>query len=154
MMPPDTTGIRFPPPLVYLAALLVGYVVSRLVPVAFLPREVAYAVGGTLLALWLIVAGSAIVLFRYARTSINPTVPTTALVVSGPFRFTRNPMYLGLAFFYCGIAIFLQAPWALMLLPLVLLIVQRLFIEREERYLERKFGAEYLRYKERVRRWL
>ncbi len=83
-----------------------------------------------------------------------PWRPTTALVVGGPFRFTRNPMYLGTTLLYIGIAILAQALWALVLLPFVLMIVQRGVIEREERYLEGKFGADYLRYKQRVRRWL
>jgi len=150
----DSSGIRVPPPLFYLAALAVGYVGSRLYPVAFLPRSLAYPLGGILLALWLIVSVPAIISFRRAGTSINPRVPTTALVTGGPYRFTRNPMYVGLTLFYGGMAMLLQTLWALVLLPLVLIVAQRLFIEREERYLEKKFGAEYRQYEVRVRRWL
>ncbi len=89
-----------------------------------------------------------------AHTSPKPWLPTTTLVVGGPFRFTRNPLYLGMTLFYIGVAILAQALWAFVLLPFVLMIVQRGVIEREERYLERKFGTDYLRYKQRVRRWL
>ncbi len=150
----DTAGIPVPPPLVYLAPLAVGYAFSRLYPVRFLPPVMADVLGGILLALWLAVAIPAILMFRRARTSINPRVPTMALVSTGPFRFTRNPMYLGLALGYSGVAILTQAWWAFVLLPLVLVVIQRTVIEREERYLERKFGSDYLRYRQRVRRWL
>ncbi len=150
----DTAGIPVPPPLVFLVPLAVGYVFSRLYPVRFLPPAAADLLGGLLLALWLAVTVPAILTFRRARTSINPMVPSTALVVTGPFRFTRNPLYLGLAFGYSGVSILTQAWWAFALLPLVIVVMQRAVIEREERYLERKFGQEYLQYKQRVRRWL
>jgi protein-S-isoprenylcysteine O-methyltransferase Ste14 len=80
--------------------------------------------------------------------------PTTALVTSGPYRLTRNPMYLGMAFLYAGLALSFGVTWSLAFLPLVLLAVDRLAILREEHYLEAKFGEEYRRYKARVRRWL
>ena len=83
-----------------------------------------------------------------------PMKPTTALVTSGPYRVTRNPMYVGMAFLYAGLALSLGVIWALALLPAVLLMVDRLVIAREERYLEAKFGEEYRDYKRRVRRWL
>ncbi len=89
-----------------------------------------------------------------AGTSIKPTVPTTALVTTGPFRFSRNPLYVSVTLFYLGIAIAARSLWALALLLVVLVVMQRGVIDREERYLERRFGADYLRYKERVRRWI
>jgi protein-S-isoprenylcysteine O-methyltransferase Ste14 len=76
------------------------------------------------------------------------------MVTEGPFRYTRNPAYLSMAMIYAGISSLANALWAILLLPATLLVVQRGVIEREERYLERKFGEEYLRYKERVHRWL
>jgi len=150
----DTAGIPVPPPLVFLAPLAVSYVFSRLYPVRLLPPLAADLLGGLLLALWLAVSIPAILTFRRARTSINPMAPSTALVVTGPFRFTRNPLYLGLVFGYSGVSMLIQAWWAFVLLPVVLVVMQRAVIEREERYLERKFGEDYIRYKERVRRWL
>ena len=150
----DTAGIPVPPPLVFLAPLAVSYVFSRLYPVHLLPPLAADLLGGLLLALWLAVSIPAILTFRRARTSINPMVPSTALVATGPFRFTRNPLYLGLAFGYSGVSILTQAWVAFVLLPFVLVVMQRTVIEREERYLERKFGRDYLQYKQRVRRWV
>ena len=89
-----------------------------------------------------------------ARTPIDPRKSVARLVTHGPFRFTRNPSYLSFAVYYVGIASLVNTRWPLFLLPLVLLVVQRGVIEREEQYLERKFGQEYLRYKARVRRWI
>ena len=80
--------------------------------------------------------------------------PTTSLVFTGPYRWTRNPMYLAMLLLYIGIALLFDIVWALVLTPLVMLLVVRLVIRREERYLEGKFGEEYRQYKGRVRRWI
>jgi protein-S-isoprenylcysteine O-methyltransferase Ste14 len=89
-----------------------------------------------------------------ARTTFNPWVASTAVVSSGPFAFTRNPIYVGDALIYVGCAVIFDSLFALLLLPLVLAIVYLGVISREEAYLERKFGATYMDYKCRVRRWL
>ncbi|MBV8230410.1 MAG: isoprenylcysteine carboxylmethyltransferase family protein [Planctomycetaceae bacterium] len=94
----------------------------------------------------------AVATFRRLGTTPNPAGPTTALAVGGPYRFTRNPMYLGLVFLMAGLEFLANALWPLVLLPVV--IVRRAVIDREERYLTAEFGEEYLRYKARVRRWL
>jgi protein-S-isoprenylcysteine O-methyltransferase Ste14 len=104
--------------------------------------------------LWLVLDGGAMLRFRRAGTSMVPLNPSTALVVSGPYRFTRNPMYLGMAFLYVGLAFALGVIWALFLLPLVIAAVDQLVIAREEAYLVRKFGQPYCDYMARVRRWL
>ena len=75
-------------------------------------------------------------------------------MIAGPYKITRNPMYLGLAFVYLGIGLADQSVWALVLLPVVLAIIQRLAIEPEEAFLEKRFGADYINYKERVSRWI
>jgi protein-S-isoprenylcysteine O-methyltransferase Ste14 len=80
--------------------------------------------------------------------------PDTALVTSGPYRFTRNPMYLGMAFLYVGFAFAFGVIWALAFLPAVIVVVDRFVIAREEPYLERNFGQAYRDYKARVRRWV
>ena len=99
-------------------------------------------------------AASAMILFFRARTSPLPIKPTTAIVETGPYRFTRNPMYLGLGLLYLGITLWVDTLWPLLCLPLVIFLVQRFVIEREERYLEAKFGEGYHAYKARVRRWI
>jgi protein-S-isoprenylcysteine O-methyltransferase Ste14 len=89
-----------------------------------------------------------------AGTPIRTDRPVPRLVTDGPFRYTRNPGYLGLTMLYAGIAVLRNALWAILLLPLVLYVIQRQVIGREERYLVRTFGEEYLAYKAQVRRWL
>jgi len=89
-----------------------------------------------------------------AGTPIRTDRPVPRLVTDGPYRYTRNPGYLGLAMFYAGIAVLRNALWAILLLPVVVYVIQREVIGREERYLERTFGEEYLVYKARVRRWV
>ncbi len=95
-----------------------------------------------------------LILFWRKRTTIRPDRPATALATTGPYRLTRNPMYLSLALLYAGIAILWQSICALLLLPLVLFFIDRRVIVREELYLERQFGSAYRQYRARVRRWL
>jgi protein-S-isoprenylcysteine O-methyltransferase Ste14 len=92
--------------------------------------------------------------FIRAGTHPEPWKPTTALVTDGPYRFSRNPMYLGFTFIYLGVACWVNTAWPVVLLPLVLLVMQYGVILREEAYLERKFGEEYRAFRRRVRRWL
>ena len=147
-------GFLLPPPLTYLLALVAGLVLDKWFHVHFLARGVARVIG------WPLVVGG--VLFnrwfhstmRRADTPIDPRKPVSNLTTEGPFRYTRNPAYLSLTMVYAGVALLRSALWALLLLPLVLLLIQRDQLEREERYLERAFGEEYLEYKARVRRWL
>jgi protein-S-isoprenylcysteine O-methyltransferase Ste14 len=151
---PQTSGVRFPPPLIYVAGLLAAWLLDRLVALPALDDAwggilsiVCFVIGGALLL-------SSFRLFRRGRIDVRPWRPTSALTLSGPYRFTRNPMYLGMAFVYVGFALLFELTWALLLLPIVLLVVQTQVIAREERYLEARFGAEYHAYRARVRRWL
>jgi protein-S-isoprenylcysteine O-methyltransferase Ste14 len=91
---------------------------------------------------------------REAGTNIQPNLPSTTVVSSGPYSLTRNPIYLAMTLLYSGIAILVNTVWPLFLLPLVLVVIRFGVIEREEGYLERKFGKSYRDYKERVRRWI
>jgi protein-S-isoprenylcysteine O-methyltransferase Ste14 len=150
----ETSGIRVPPPLYYLAAFLVGVALESIFPTSWPPLGVRLAAALVAAAAWLALDGAAMVRFRRAGTSMVPTKPTTALVTSGPYRFTRNPMYLGMAFLYLAFAFAFGVIWALAFLPAVVLIVDRFLIAREEAYLERKFGQAYRDYKAQVRRWV
>ena len=89
-----------------------------------------------------------------AGTNVDPYRPATTVVTGGPYRFTRNPMYVGFTLMYVGISAWTNALLPILLLPAVQQLMRRGVIEREERYLERKFGDDYLRYKARVRRWI
>ena len=150
----ESSGVRVPPPLFYVAGFVVGVVLELPFPIDRPP--VVITVAGVILgtALWLALDGAAMLFFRRAGTSMVPMNPTTALVVSGPYRFSRNPMYLGMACLYIAFALAFGVIWALIVLPLVLAAVDRLVIAREEPYLEARFGEQYRDYKRRVRRWL
>ncbi len=150
----DISGVIAPPPLIYAGALAVGLLLRILFPARFLPRWAAPIVGGALIGTAGIIVSTAFREMKQAHTPPNPRQPTRALVVEGPFRFTRNPIYLSLTLLYAGIAALANALWALLLLPIVLIVINRGVIDREEQYLERKFGEEYVRYKAQVPRWL
>jgi protein-S-isoprenylcysteine O-methyltransferase Ste14 len=151
---PDNPGVIAPPPLLYAGALVLGLVAKRSLPVPFLPLGLSRTLG------WpLVVGGLAVGLLGYREmrrvgTNVDPREPTTAIVTEGPYRFTRNPLYVGMTLIYAGISARANSLPAALLLPLVLAVMRRGVIEREEAYLERKFGDEYLRYKDRVRRWI
>jgi len=150
----DNPGILLPPPLTNLLTLALGLLLDRRLHVPFLPRGVARALGWPLLGGGVLLNEWFLFTMRRADTPIDPRKPVSRLITEGPFRYTRNPAYLSLTMIYAGIAVLRNALWAILLLPLVLLAIQRDQIEREERYLERTFGKGYLDYKARVRRWV
>jgi protein-S-isoprenylcysteine O-methyltransferase Ste14 len=150
----DTPGIRVPPPGYYVAAFLAGIALELIFPTDWPPLGVRLVVALLAVGAWIALDGAAMVSFRRARTSMVPMNPTTAMVTSGPYRVTRNPMYLGMAFLYVAFAFAFGVIWALTFLPAVVVIVDRFVIAREEPYLERKFGQDYRDYKARVRRWI
>jgi len=151
---PDNPGVRFPPPFIYLLTVVAGVVLDRQWRLAIGVDQARRALAWLLLAAWMLVTASSVQLFRRKRTSIIPARPASALVIEGPYRFTRNPMYLGFALLTTSIGLFLDTWWPILLLVPTLSIVQRFVIAREERYLHRRFGAEYDAYTRRVRRWL
>src|SRR6266550_8056161 len=141
---PDSAGVRFPPPLIYLGALLLGLAAERFVTLRSFGIDPRLLVATGAL---LFVAGAAIMLaaaglFRRLGTNIPPSQPTTLIATTGPYRWTRNPMYLGMALIYAGLAIGFDGPMAFAMLPLVLIAIQTQVIAREERYLEAKFGED------------
>ncbi len=150
----DKAGIIAPPPLIYLGTLFFGLLLNRRFPITLLPRKIARSLGWPLLGGGVLLLGWFEWTLRHAGTPANPYKPVSHIVTGGPFHYTRNPGYLSMTMIYTGIASFANALWAILLLPVALLVIQRGVIEREERYLERKFGEEYLRYKARVRRWI
>ena len=150
----DNPGGWVPPPLTYLLTLLLGLVLDRRLHLPFLPHRVAGVLGWPLVGGGMALATWFIRTMRGADTTLDVNKPVSSLVQDGPFRYSRNPGYLSLAMIYAGIATLRNALWAILLLPLLLLVTQRELIEREERHLERTFGEEYLAYKRRVRRWV
>lgn len=151
---PDRANVVGLPPLYFIAALLIGLMLERQWPLYQFPDFVRQLVSWPLLALSLVLAISAFYQMTRAGTAIDPRKPSTALVTSGPYRFSRNPMYLSLALLVTGVAFYRSSLWALLLLIPAVLLLERLVIRREERYLEDKFGERYREYRSRVRRWL
>lgn len=152
----DHPGVVAPPPLIHLSFLLAGWGLGRLVDLPEIGGErslrliaaFVLIVFGLGLDLWSIGA------FRKRGTAVQPWKPSTALVAEGPYRFSRNPIYVGFALTYAGLALALNSWPALALLVPCLIVVDRGVIAREERYLSAKFGAPYDAYRARVRRWL
>ena len=155
---PDGAKVRFFPPGIPFLALLASVGLQRVWPLMednALPIPGRYWMGGILIVgsiaffgLW------SIVLFRRSGQNVNPWKPTPQIVERGPYRITRNPMYLQMVIACVGFAILLSNPWMLLATPVVGWLLQILAIRPEEAYLERKFGQPYLDYKQRVRRWV
>lgn len=151
--------VRFPPPFLFVGGILVAWLLESrvhalpLIP-GSVPAIVARSIGYLLILAGLVIAGWGMMTFTRAKTAIIPHKPASSLVESGPYRFTRNPMYTGLTGAYLGIAVLLDSGWAFLLLPLVLFLLQRFVIQREERYLSAAFGETYDAYRARVKRWV
>ena len=150
----ETTGIRVPPPVYLLVCFLAGVGLELAFPIDGPSTPVRIAVAVACGLAWLALDGWAMTAFVRAGTSIPPMRPSTVLVTSGAYRLSRNPMYVGMAFLYVALAFAFSVIWALALLPIAILALDRLVIAKEEPYLERTFGQPYLDYKRRVRRWL
>jgi protein-S-isoprenylcysteine O-methyltransferase Ste14 len=139
--------------LIFVAGYALGWLVGRMWPLGS-ANPVMEAVGAIVAGAGLALAAWAMSTFILAGTPIFPNRPATALVTHGPYRFSRNPMYTSLTLLYIGLALATVTWWALPLLPLVLYVLHRAVIAREERYLTQAFGDAYLEYTRRVRRWL
>lgn len=151
----DNAGVVAPPPLIFLLPLLLGLLLDRrLLHVPLMPPVLARFVGWPLLG-----GGVALLLWfsstlRRARTPANPWKPVERVVTHGPYARTRNPGYVAMAVIYAAISVLRNSLWPMLLLPAVLAAIQKGVIEREERYLEGKFGEEYRRYKAATPRWI
>ena len=150
----EMPGVIAPPPLIYLGGLIVGFLLEALLPGTSIPAAVAWPVGVVLIVAGGVLARSFFRAFQRAETPISPYASATALVTTGPYRLTRNPGYLGMALAFAGIAVVTGALWLFLPLVVVLVVIDRGVIVREERYLEARFGGEYRRYRKRTRRWL
>lgn len=152
----QSPGVRFPPPLLFVGGLGAGWLLDRFVralPVAHDGRALD-AAGTVSVVLGVGVAAWGMITFRRAHTAIIPLHPATRIVDTGPYRFTRNPMYTGLTLVYLGVSLYMNSVWPLLALPIVLALLVRLVVRREEAYLRSAFPDEYVAYQARVRRWL
>lgn len=150
----DSAHVPVPPPLIALAATLAGVGLQFLHPLRFISGSARWIAGGAILSLGVGTILYCAGMFRRAQTAIEPWKTTSHIVKSGPYRRSRNPIYLSFVVIGIGLAILADNLWiALMQLPLVAVITQ-VVIRREERYLESKFGDSYRVYKSQVRRWI
>ena len=142
------------PPLVYLTSLVIGALLQRAVPLPFLPRTLAVPLGAPLVVVAIALFSYSAAKFRVAGTPVPARKPTTVIVRTGPYRFSRNPIYLAFSLLQLGIAIWVNSLWLLATLVGAVALIHYVVIPREEQYLERRFGAQYLDFKASVRRWL
>jgi protein-S-isoprenylcysteine O-methyltransferase Ste14 len=151
----DNPNVVIPPPIAWALAIVAGLGLGRLYPLRFVAASIPRAwVGGGLFAVGFALAIWAIVTFLKAGTRFETNKPATTVVTHGPYRFGRNPIYIGMFLGLTGLAIGFDDLWVLAMLAPFYLVIRHGVIAREEAYLERKFGAIYLGYKSRVRRWL
>lgn len=152
-------GVRFPPPFLFVLGLGTAWLLeTRVARLPFLGRAAdipeievlagALIFGGLAIMVW------GMITFARAKTAILPIMPASRIVDHGPYRFTRNPMYTGMSIAYIGGAIVLDSGWALIFFPLVIMLLQRFVIQKEERYLMNAFGEDYAAYQRRVGRWM
>ena len=150
----DHAAIRVPPPLVLLGTVVLGAAASMLAPLPLTRKGWLRLAGIPLLAAGVGVAATARQRMVRLGTTPHPGHPTTALVTQGPYRFTRNPIYLGMALLITALGLLANSLWFLPLAAAFLLTLQTQVIRYEEAYLENKFGEDYRQYKEQVRRWI
>lgn len=142
------------PPLVYLAAIALGMLLQGAWPAAFLPGTVSVPVGVATVLIAVALFVSAVRTLRAAGTPVPGDRPTTTIVRAGPYRYSRNPIYLAFSLVQLGIALWVNSLWLLVTLVPAVALMSFVVVPREERYLEKRFAAEYLSYKLAVRRWL
>jgi protein-S-isoprenylcysteine O-methyltransferase Ste14 len=151
----DTAQVIIRPPLAWGLAVIAGLVLNWLVPLPFLPADLpAGWLGAGVFIIALALFAWAIVTMTRAGSNVPHGLPTTTIVDSGPYRFTRNPIYLGMFLGLIGLAIAFDNPWLLLMLAPFALVIRYGVVAREEAYLERKFGNVYRGYRSRVRRWV
>lgn len=150
----DHAQVMVPPPLVFLGYLMGAVILNWIVPFPAPWTFVWRVVGGLMVIAGFSLAGSAISQMRTAHTSPNPRQAVTALVTSGPYRFTRNPIYLGFLFIYLGFTLLDGTLWGLIASPFLVWTITQAVIHAEEIYLEGKFGEQYEEYRSGVRQWL
>jgi len=155
-LPPkeDCPGVPIAPPLLFVIPILASLALEWWVPTTFINGVSRWILGALIVVAGITLNVGGFITQKRAGTDPIPFNPSTRIVAHGLYRFTRNPMYIGFALWTFGLAVLIDSAWMLLAIPIGLVLIDRLVITREERYLERKFGAEYLNYKRSVRRWI
>ncbi len=150
----DKANVVVLPPVIFVVSLLLGLLIDFMVPVRVLSRTPALWLGALLILISIPIFVSAMRELVKAKTAFDVRKPTTAIVRTGAFRFSRNPIYLAMIMLYLGIASLINSLWIYALLVPAAIVLQIGVIWREENYLEQKFGEDYRHYKAQVRRWI
>jgi protein-S-isoprenylcysteine O-methyltransferase Ste14 len=152
----DNPGIHIPPPLIYVIVYLAAVFIQKTVPVndSLFCKPLMKIIGVIFLIIALLFLFRSLRQFFQSKNTVITIQSANSLQTNGIYSITRNPMYLGLALIYLGISCLIGNWWNIILFSFLLLIIQEFIIKREEKYLQREFGQEYLDYKRRVRRWL
>jgi protein-S-isoprenylcysteine O-methyltransferase Ste14 len=150
----DTPKVIAPPPLIYFTGLVFGGIMTWFYPSQMLNGELTVVLGNLLFLVGIVVIAIVFLQMRKAKTNIEPWKPTTKILDSGFYGYSRNPIYVAMILIYLAVSCFFNSGWFLAFLPLSLLTIHFGVILREEKYLESKFHEEYLDYKKRVRRWI
>ncbi len=153
-MSQDNAGVKVPPPFIFLISILIGLGLNRARPMSVVPENLAMPLGVAF-----IVASIALAFLGFRelgrhKTTTRPDEPSSTIVKTGPYRITRNPLYVALGTLHLGIGLWTNSLWVVLMLIPTLIIMTKQIIAREEAYLERAFGEDYLRYKASVRRWI
>ena len=152
--PKDNPGVFALPPLIFGTTVVIGGLLHLVFPVRLLPPIPARIAGTMTACLAGVLAVWAVRVMKTAGTNIRPDRPVTTIVTAGPYRFSRNPMYVSLCALQVGIALLIDGLMPLILVIPLVLVLHFGVIRREEIYLATKFGEDYLSFKNRVRRWL
>ena len=150
----DNPGVIALPPFLYGGAFLVVLVLRWFWPLRILTDSSPLLPGLGLIALGIALAIWGSRTMRAAGTNVNPSLPATALVASGPFRYSRNPLYIALTLLFLGLTMAVNTWWGVLMLVPLLTVMHRGVIRREESYLEQKFGESYRKYRSKVRRYV
>ena len=150
----DHASVKIHPPVLWLLHILAVFLLNRFLPLSLVFPKALGWLGYLFVFVGLGLALSAINQFRKAQTTVDPHGSVSKIVTSGPYRFTRNPIYLGLVCLLIGFPLIFRSYWGLILSVVFIMLMNTLVIQHEEAYLEKKFGDVYAGYKSRVRRWL
>jgi protein-S-isoprenylcysteine O-methyltransferase Ste14 len=150
----DYPNVLAPPPLIAFMIIFAGGVAGLIKSLHFINGNARFITGGALVVVSFVIGYTAFVKMKNSGTNVDVRKPATMVLTDGIYAYSRNPMYIGLIVFLIAASILLNNLWILILTPVFIAVMWKGVIDREERYLEEKFGSEYTDYKKRVRRWL
>lgn len=150
----DHPHVVLNPFIIYFGLAVAAVLLQKYLPLPFIPAQAARITGAVMVVLNFIFGLPALIGMLRAKTSPNPGRPATSLLLSGPYKISRNPMYIGLTLLFAGLLFYFQNPWGLFFVPAAIWLITVWVVLPEEKYLEKKFGEEYIRYRSSVRRWI